>query len=130
MSLYYISLSKILEFRQKYTELDENISAIENELIDKDNAVALDYIINKKSKDVVERDEEKELYRNHLKVKLKNAVMHHIIKYREFRRVPKIKDILLMAIEKKKKEMQAARKKQQGILLDQLGPSDTYLTED
>jgi hypothetical protein len=38
--------------------------------------------------------------------------MHHIIKYREFRRVPKLKDILMMAIEKKKREMQAARKKQ------------------
>ena len=92
--------------------------------------MALDYIINKKSKDAVARDEEKELYRNHLTVKLKNAVMHHIIKYREFRRVPKIKDILLMAIEKKKKEMQAARKKQQGFLLDQIGSSDTYLTEE
>ena len=57
------------------------------------------------------RPEHVELYRNELTVKLKNAVMFHIIKYREFRRIPKIKDILLMAIEKKKKEMQAARKK-------------------
>ena len=44
--------------------------------------------------------------------------MHHIVKYREYRRVPKIKDILVMAIEKKKKEMQAARKKAQGNFLD------------
>ena len=56
--------------------------------------------------------------------------MHHIIKYREFRRIPKFKDILLMAIEKKKKEMQAARKKQQGLIFDQIGSTDTYLTED
>jgi hypothetical protein len=42
---------------------------------------------------------------------MKNMVMLHVIKYREFRRVPKFKDILLMAIDKKKKEMQAARKK-------------------
>jgi hypothetical protein len=46
--------------------------------------------------------------------------MTHIVKHREFRRVPKLKDILLLAISKKKKEMQAARKKQQNILLDQV----------
>ena len=33
--------------------------------------------------------------------------MLHIVKYREFRRVPKLKDILMMAIDNKKKEMQA-----------------------
>jgi hypothetical protein len=48
-------------------------------------------------------------------------VMHHIVKYREFRRVPKLKDILMMAIEKKKREMQAARKKQQNVLMDNIG---------
>jgi hypothetical protein len=47
--------------------------------------------------------------------------MHHIVKYREFRRVPKLKDILMMAIEKKKREMQAARKKQQNVLMDNIG---------
>lgn len=57
-------------------------------------------------------------------------VMHHIIKYREFRRVPKLKDILMMAINKKKKEMQAARKKQQSFLLDQRSGRDQYLTEE
>jgi hypothetical protein len=38
-------------------------------------------------------------------VRLKNAVMLYIVKYRELRRVPKLKDILMMAIDKKKKEM-------------------------
>lgn len=38
--------------------------------------------------------------------------MHQIVKNREFRRVPKLKDILEMAIAKKKREMQATRKKQ------------------
>ena len=37
--------------------------------------------------------------------------MNEIIKFRESRRVPKIKDILIMAIDKKKKNMQAQRKK-------------------
>lgn len=119
VSLYYISLSKILELRQRCPILNENIKNIEDELVDKENAVALDYIITKKTKHAgLERDEHSELYRNHLTVQLKNAVMHHIVKYREFRRVPKLRDILMMAIEKKKKEMQAARKKQQSLLLD------------
>lgn len=46
--------------------------------------------------------------------------MLHICKYREFRRVPKFKDILLMAIEKKKKEMKAARKKQNNMIAGNL----------
>ncbi len=63
-------------------------------------------------------------------MKLKNAVMYHIVKYREFRRVPKLKDILLMAIEKKKKEMHAARKKQQNMLLDQASVSESQLSDE
>ena len=51
--------------------------------------------------------------------------MHHIVKYREYRRIPKIKDILMMAIEKKKKEMQAARKKLQNFSMDNLGSSES-----
>jgi hypothetical protein len=57
-----------LEIRNKCSELDENIKSIEDELIDKDNAVALDYIISKKQKNALGRDEETELYRNHLTV--------------------------------------------------------------
>lgn len=78
-------------------------------MVDRENAVALDYIISKKKPKKGEkiRSPELEFYRNSLTVTLKNAVMHHIVKYREFRRVPKLKDILTMAIDKKKKEMQA-----------------------
>lgn len=101
-------------------------------MVDKENAVALDYIISKKKAKHGEhpRSDAVETYRNVLTVQLKNAVMHHIVKYREFRRVPKLKDILMMAIEKKKKEMQAARKKQQNMLLDQIGASESQLSDE
>ena len=46
-----------------------------------------------------------------LTVQLKNAIMYLVVKYREERKVPKFKDILLMIVEKRKREMQVARKK-------------------
>lgn len=48
VSVYYITLSKINEIRRKDELLDSCILAIEEELIHKDNAIGLDYIINKK----------------------------------------------------------------------------------
>mmetsp|Transcript_30684 Transcript_30684/g.22762 ORF Transcript_30684/g.22762 Transcript_30684/m.22762 type:complete len:91 (-) Transcript_30684:240-512(-) len=87
-------------------------------MVDKENPIALDYVLNKK-KQQKNKDESQIFYKNYLSVRLKNAVMTHVVKYRELRRVPKLKDILLMAIQKKKKEMQAARKKQQSLLLNQ-----------
>ncbi len=71
-----------------------------------------------------------EQYRNNLTVQLKNAVMFHVVKYREFKRVPKFKDILMQIIEKKKKEMQAARKKQNNMLSGNLNDPDNQCSED
>ena len=45
-----------------------------------------------------------------LTVQLKNAVMYHLVKNRSTRRVFKLKEVLTMVIEKKKKEMAMARK--------------------
>ena len=56
--------------------------------------------------------------------------MYHIVKTRILKRIPNFNEILNMAINKKKREMQAARRKQQEFDLDQLGPEDTYLTEE
>jgi len=36
--------------------------------------------------------------------------MYHIVKNRENRRIPKLKDILVMVIDKKKKEMAATHR--------------------
>jgi len=91
--------------------------------------IALDYVIQKQKKDV-NRPKEVEARRNELTVIFKNAIMYHLVKNREKRRAPKLKDILMMEIEKKKKEMAAARRKKQKFLLDQLGPSNTYLTDE
>lgn len=65
-----------------------------------------------------------------LTVKLKNAVMYHICKTRIMKRIPNFNEILNMAIEKKKREMAAARRKQQEFDLETLGPEDTYLTQE
>jgi predicted RNase H-like nuclease (RuvC/YqgF family) len=65
-----------------------------------------------------------------LTVKLKNAVMYHICKARIMKRIPNFNEILNMAIEKKKREMAAARRKQQEFDLETLGPEDTYLTQE
>ena len=41
------------------------------------------------------RPMEVENYRNHLTVQLKNAVMYYVVKGRETRKVPKLKDVLV-----------------------------------
>lgn len=103
-------------------------------LINKENPIALDYIIsrdmsrqaNKKKK--TKRSEQ--VRRDALTVKLKNAVMYHICKLRILKRIPNFNEILNLAIQKKKREMAAARRKQQEFDLDALGPEDTYLTSE
>lgn len=69
-------------------------------------------------------------YRNKVTVQLKNAVMYHIVKNREQRRVPQLKDLIQQVIAKQKREMAASRKKQNNFNIEQMGPSNTYLTED
>ena len=65
---------------------------MEDELVGKDNAIALDYIISKRkaltSLDQAQQNlftlsDQHSHYRNALTVSLKNAVMFHIVKYRE-----------------------------------------------
>ena len=103
------------------------------QLLNKDNPIALDYIISRDStvlKNSKKRSRKEQAYRDKLTVKLKNAVMFYIVKTRILKRIPNFNEILNMAINKKKREMQAARRKQQEFDLDQLGPEDTYLTDE
>ena len=51
-------------------------------------------------------------------MKLKNAIMFYIVKTRILKRIPNFNEILNMAINKKKREMHAARRKQQEFDLD------------
>ena len=61
---------------------------------------------------------------------LKNAIFHFILKEREERKVPKLKDILNKAIEQQKRSKQAMRNKIASLSLDNLEATDTYLTEE
>ena len=56
--------------------------------------------------------------------------MYHIVKTREKKRIPNFTEILNMAINKKKREMQAARRKKQEFDLDKLGTDDAFLTDE
>lgn len=51
VTLYYISLEKLTALRIKSPELDEQITELENQMVNKENAIALDYIISKKKRD-------------------------------------------------------------------------------
>ena len=125
VSLFYLDVDDLQHVREKDPMLNREIQRIEDEMINKENAIALDYISPTEVRDAIEPAEE-EAHRNHLTVVLKNAVMYDIVKNREKRKVPKLSDILLMAVEKKKKEKAAARKRKDDF--NHIGPSDTYLT--
>lgn len=51
-------------------------------------------------------------------VKLKNAIMHHIVQLRFLKRIPNFNEILSLAIAKKKREVKAMRRKQQEFDLE------------
>ena len=106
-------------------------------LINKDNSIALDYIISRdpaviQMKHKLKKVKKDQIHRDRLTVKLKNAVMYHVVKLRVQKKVPNFNEILNMAINKKKKEMQAARKEKYTFDIGQLRyqPEDTYLTEE
>lgn len=56
--------------------------------------------------------------------------MFHLIKTRTLKKIPDFNEVLSLAINKKKQDIKAARRKKENIDLDKLGPEDTYLTED
>ena len=88
--------------------LSKKIDNIEIQLLNKDNPIALDYIISRDStvlKNNKKRSRKEQALRDKLTVKLKNAVMFYIVKTRILKRIPNFNEILNMAINKKKREM-------------------------
>jgi len=123
VTLFYILWEKMVHIKDHCPVLSQKIDQVELQLINKDNPIALDYIISRdssvlKKKKGARQDRAKQAYRDKLTVKLKNAVMYHIVKTRILKRIPNFNEILNMAINKKKREMQAARRKQQEFDLD------------
>mmetsp|Transcript_3612 Transcript_3612/g.5448 ORF Transcript_3612/g.5448 Transcript_3612/m.5448 type:complete len:124 (+) Transcript_3612:893-1264(+) len=121
VTLFYIMWDKMSEIKEGCPVLRKKIDDIEMGLLSKDNPIALDYIISRDATVLRQNGKnnrkEQEL-RDKLTVKLKNAVMYHIVKTRILKRIPNFNEILNMAINKKKREMQAARRKQQEFDLD------------
>jgi len=115
VTLFYIMWDKMSEIKEGCPVLRKKIDDIEMGLLSKDNPIALDYIISRDATVLRQNGKnnrkEQEL-RDKLTVKLKNAVMYHIVKTRILKRIPNFNEILNMAINKKKREMQAARRKQ------------------
>jgi hypothetical protein len=94
--------------------LARKIDQIETQLFNKDNPIALDYIISRDAtvlRKNEKRNRKEQAFRDKLTVKLKNAIMFYIVKTRILKRIPNFNEILNMAINKKKREMQAARKR-------------------
>jgi len=133
VTLFYILWEKMVEIKDGCKDLSKKIDEVELQLINKENPIALDYIISRDFSAVKgkkKRSRKEQARRDALTVKLKNAVMYHICKTRILKRIPNFNEILNMAIHKKKREMAAARRKQQEFDLDTLGPEDTYLTDE
>ena len=97
--------------RNRISELDTEIKRIENHILEAENPIALDYIIKIPKEFRRKRDFKTEVKRNEVTVQLKNAVMQVWLKIKEQRQKPSMKDILKIAIQKKR---EAALRKQQG----------------
>merc|ERR1712167_286543 len=105
----------MVQIKESCPILSKKIDNIEVQLVNKqDNPIALDYIISRDAtvlRNNKKRSRKDQAYRDKLTVKLKNAVMFYIVKTRILKRIPNFNEILNMAINKKKREMQAARRK-------------------
>ena len=115
VTLFYILWEKMQQIKDNCPVLSKKIDSIEVMLINKDNPIALDYIISRDAtvlRNNKKRNRKEQSHRDKLTVKLKNAVMFYIVKTRILKRIPNFNEILNMAISKKKREMQAARRKQ------------------
>lgn len=133
VTIFYIQWETMSQIKDRCEVLTRKIDQVETQLFNKDNPIALDYIISRDatiSRNNEKRNRKEQAFRDKLTVKLKNAIMFYIVKTRILKRIPNFNEILNMAINKKKREMQAARKRQQEFDLDQLGPEHTYLTDE
>lgn len=129
VSMYYIKIEDLGSIRERDPIVDSKINQIEESMVYRDNAVAIDYIISNPKKQKRDTRPVKLIERrNELTHVLKNAVMFYIGKNREKRKKPNLSDILFAAVEKKKREMQAARKKKANF--DSMDLKGNYLTED
>lgn len=85
VTLFYILLSDIQKIKAKCPYLQKKMDDVEIILINKDNSIALDYIISrdpavtemKHKRGKIKKDQ---FRRDMLTVKLKNAVMYHVVK--------------------------------------------------
>lgn len=136
VTLYYLHTDMMTKIRETCDVLDRNLDYIESTMLNKDNPIALDYIIARDSAsigmrpDARLRSRKEQSYRDKLTVKLKNAIMQHLIRTRMLKRIPNFNEVLNMAINKKRREIKAMRRKKETIDLDQLGPEDSYLTDE
>jgi CRP-like cAMP-binding protein len=128
VSMFYIKIDDLSKIRERDQFVDTQISRIEESMVYRDNAVAIDYIICEPDNKIKKkRPEALHTRRNHLTHIFKNAVMYYFGKNREKRKKPNLSDILFAAVEKKKREMQAARKKKSNFDHVEKG---NYLTDD
>ena len=99
VTVFYISEADFKDVRKRDRVLDERVREIEEPLLEKDNAIALDYVICAPSGNNNHiynplRSKEQDFRRNMLTVKLKNAVMYYLVKLKEKNKTPKITEVL------------------------------------
>jgi len=96
-TLYMLETDDFYNTIEKFPEVSELIRDTLNETIgQKENAIALDYVPG--SNEFVYNDKvlygKDTLHVHRISLMLKNAIMYYIVRFREERKVPKLKDIL------------------------------------
>src|SRR3569833_4121381 len=89
VSMYFLTLDKFYEIRARYPDFHYEIKDLEDCMVDKENPIALDYILSRKKVksasdefgNLSKQEEQREKrmnWRTNLTVALKNSVMTHI----------------------------------------------------
>ena len=131
VTMYELSRKQFFSIAQQYFEFNSmlltKLAVIQEGA---ENLISIDYVAGKTSllyKDKVLKDAEA-LRVQRAVTKLKNAVMYYLIKNREQRKVPKLKDIIEQAIAKQKKQNEEKRKRKENITLE-IKSNDQFLDE-
>lgn len=130
--VYFLTRAKFFSIIEQYWEFNNFLLLrLAKKLSGPENSIALDYVTGKREfkhrSKVYSGGKAMEIHR--IILKLKNAIMYYIIRNREQRKVPKLKEIVQTAIETQKKKNEDRRRKKENLSLD-LENSNQFMDAD
>lgn len=132
ISVYELHQKQFFSTIQEYFEFNDFLlGKLSKRQEGADNLLALDYCKNKPEITIGKRVEtgEKAVRLQRSVIKLKNVIMYYVLRNREERKVPKLKDIIEQAKTLAAAQNEAMRRRRENMNLDNLKSDSQYMDE-